>query len=142
MAKIIIYEDDQEDLIARYGRLNENHEVHVRAPNEHGWDFKEWPGEDYMHLVKAGFREENFRFNYGDPGSENADVYFVDGLDGDWYKIIQQLPRDKTFLYSGDLGIRLRAKEMGVTLVTLATGPLSLEDIIDQVVARSKEQRE
>src|SRR3989344_7784685 len=95
MAKILVYEDSEEDIIIRYGDLTPKHELHVRgipdvprvgvSSDGEIYDIYEW---DITNLKAAGFNPENIINSYGDPSKENADIYFVDGLRGKGLSIL------------------------------------------------------
>jgi len=117
MAKVMIYEDGFGDLISRYRRLVKDHDVHVRhCPDMDMSPFllKELT-EDY------GFNGDNIVRGFGDPGSENADIYFVDGLKGRCFDILELLPKDRAYLNSDDTTLVSRVRERGFQV--LRTSP-------------------
>ena len=126
MAKIIIYEDDERDLIDRYSKLTKEHDVHIR--------FTQLEEDEigYRLLERSGFKRENYMNGYGNPQTENADVYFVDGLKGYCFNILEQLPKDKAFLNSDSGWILKQAQEKGLNIVTR-----SLDAIISEVLSKN-----
>lgn len=107
MAKVLIYEDSELDAVNRYGRLTVDHDVHLRIqPLLFG-------EPDMRALEKAGFNPENIKKGFGDIGQATADVYFVDGLEGQYKRIMEQLPLEKAFLNSGSPSLVKATKEQG-----------------------------
>ncbi|MBS3072685.1 hypothetical protein J4477_02540 [Candidatus Pacearchaeota archaeon] len=126
MSKVVIYEDSEEDLISRYGVLTKDHDVHVRhdprgsfGPSSLRWDhesFKEY-----------GFNPDNFMDGFGVPQDENADVYFLDGLNSYCFEILDHLPKEKSFINTDSFSIEDEARKRGFNLVTQ-----SVENIVTQ----------
>jgi len=111
MAKIVVYEDSENDAINRYSSLVDRHEVHIRIPGSPMYGL-----ECRRELEEAGFEPELIHGDYGEPGEEIADVYFVDGLGGDCVSILRELPREKSCLYSDDRNIEDRVRGLGFTV--------------------------
>ena len=123
MAKILVYEDNVDDLISRYSCLTSGHDVHVR------WDSFRLGEFTYEALERVGFKRENITQYRDNPEEETADVFFLDGLKGMCINIIKHrhLPRDKTFIYSDDFGLTDAAKQAGYNIV---------EEPIKQIIER------
>ncbi|MBS3122623.1 hypothetical protein J4434_07110 [Candidatus Woesearchaeota archaeon] len=124
MAKILIYEDNESDLIERYASLTGNHNVHVRHTPSGGF------GDGWYHerFRKYGFNPDNFQDGYGNPSEESADVYFLDGLNGICFYFLRDLPRDRAFVNSDSTSITKQAKEQGFNVVE--------EETVDEIVDR------
>jgi hypothetical protein len=122
MAKIIIYEDEELDIIDRYARLNEHHEVHVRLI---GSNFSSYVIDN---LYDYYFERE--RIIRGIPKEEEeADVYFMDGLRGKCFEIIDGLPKERCFIVTGSVWVTEKAEERGYNLASE-----DLATIIDNIV--------
>jgi hypothetical protein len=122
MAKIMIYEDDPRDLVSRYSSLNENHDVHVRLTSIYNEDEIREAGFDFSKIEKIiidDLPEE----------MPEADVYFTDGLVGNCFKILEKLPKERSYLLTDHGFYRMIAKNEGYQL---ADG--FLEDIIESVL--------
>jgi len=115
MVKILIYEDSESDTRSRYAYLTKEHDVHVRC-------FPESPlvGFQRDKLEKAGFKPENIREGHKGVGEERADIYFVDGLDGDCIHLLSQLPKERTFLNTDDKNLEERAEEQGFQILRVS----------------------
>ncbi len=118
MAKIVIYEDSENDLISRYAGLTKNHDVYVRherrgnfGPSSLRWDY----GDKRFKI--NGFNTDNFQNGYGDPSQESADVYFLDGLRGFCLEIIEKLPKERAFINTDSSSIIQEAKQRGYNVV-------------------------
>ena|SRR3989338_1729820 len=134
MAKIVIYEDGESDLISRYSRLTAEHEIHVRhSPRgEFGPSSLKW---DYSTFKKRGFDTSKFQNGYGTPSEEAADLFFVDGLNGYCFEIVEQLPRERTFINSDSATIHKLAKERGFNFLGEND---SVEGIVKKVLEQNK----
>lgn len=134
MAKVIVYEDSVDDFIDRYQSLTGAHDVHLRAEGMLRGLFGEEHMRDFQldKLVNAGFSRENV--GLGDVDNiEDADVYFVDGLMGNCFAYLNVLPKDRTFLNSGDPFIVGDARAKGFNILERETTP---EDAVREVVSR------
>ena len=127
MAKVLIYEDGEDDLIARYASLTTQHDVHVRH-NKTGPMF--WVHERFSEF---GFNPENFQNGYGNPKEESADVYFVDGLKGYCFEILKNLPRDRAFINTDSPSIVDEAKQKDFNVV----GNESVDVIVERIIGRN-----
>lgn len=123
MAKVMVYEDDVNDLIRRYSGLTSSHDVHVR----HSVEVKdpcsplaeEWTASWVVkRFENNGFNVANFREGYDSPESEVADVFFVDGLGGRGLSILERLPRDKAFLNTDSQSTEKAAQEKGYQILS------------------------
>ncbi|HLD77420.1 MAG TPA: hypothetical protein VJB16_00180 [archaeon] len=117
--KIVIYPDSVQCLLERYTRLTDEQEVHVRGlgvPGDYASCRQHWE-----RLEAAGFRRELFQEGIGDPSSERADRYYVDGLQGRCFAILDQLPKEKCILVTDDFHIADRGRERGYTSVLWTT---------------------
>lgn len=116
----MVYEDDPISLVERYSHLNENHEVYVhfaglfaRYLNKKGLrNLLKESGFD-LKKVKSSFDEVDW-FN----SPPEADIYFTDGLGGECFDILERLPKERSFLYSGNVVLQKTAKKRGYELVT------------------------
>ncbi|MBU0466119.1 MAG: hypothetical protein KJ718_06375 [Nanoarchaeota archaeon] len=125
MAKVIIYEDEEKSVCRRYKGLLEGHDVHLRLC---------WLGRADLHfLMEQGFPEQNIRNEFGDSRQEKADVYFVDGLDGECFDILPKLPKKCSFLHSGNERIRDEARRQGYQVLEEDAEP---EEAIQQALSR------
>lgn len=127
MAKIVIYEDGESDLINRYSCLTAQHDVHVRHNPR---DPMYWVSERFKEW---GFNPNNFQNGYGNPKEESADVYFLDGLVGHCFVLLADLPKDRAFVNSDSRSINEEAVKRGYNVV----GNESVEAIVARVVAKS-----
>ena len=126
MAKVLIYEDGEDDLIARYASLTTQHDVHVRH-NRVGPMF--W---DHERFREFGFNPENFQNGYGNPKSESADVYFLDGLNGHCFYILPDLPKERIFVNSSSEMVNQEAKKRGFNVV----GNESVDAIVERIARK------
>lgn len=124
MAKIIVYEDSLSDVETRYSRLLENNDVHLRLD-----DFDDYCIEC---LVRVGFDAANIRSEIGDPSTEKADVYFVDGLSGKGLDVLESLPKDRAYLFSDHTGYNRIARERGY-------GTIISDKMVDDAIRRASE---
>lgn len=124
MAKILVYEDNENDLIERYASLTAKHDVYVRHTSV-GFGFG-WYHEGFR---KHGFNPDNLQDGYGNPSEESADVYFLDGLNGICFYLLRDLPRDKSFVNSDSSSIIKQAKEQGFNVVETET----VEEIVNRI---------
>jgi len=130
-AKIIVYEDNEQDLITRYSCLTERpdrYDVHIRHPLKPIMPTSAQAGEwNPKKFSKHGFNPDNFQEGYWLREGETADVYFLDGLGGYCFTLLEEgLPRDRTFIYSGDDNIIDQARREGYNVV---------DDSVDKIVA-------
>lgn len=131
MAKVLIYEDNGNDLVGRYSHLNKKHDVHVRymipfSLMAMGFE------ETKKHACENGFKPENIQKlveGKYDAANESADVYFLDGLGGYCLELIKQLPKDKAFINSSDHSIVTKAKSQGFNVVENE----SLGEIVERI---------
>jgi hypothetical protein len=122
MAKIMIYEDSAVDLIDRYVSLTRDHEVHAIYRGR-------LPG-----YVRDSLEVEGFKVGeYKDPSQESADVFFLDGMRGACFSILEKLPRDRSFLKTHDSGLEMEALKQGYQVLPYGTTP---EEAIQQVLSR------
>ena len=129
MAKIIIYEDLLLDLIWRYSDLTREHEIHGRLV--HPESIRPWTGKE---LVNCGFDPKNFRDISPDLyKKEKADLYLLDGLDGDCFRLIKKLPKNRTYINSNSPEINKRARELGLNLAGPRSTTETLQKIIDHL---------
>jgi len=115
MAKIVIFEDNRSDFNFRYGELIGQHEVIVYALGIFSVEH-----ERYMQNARTAFEQGKYtRKQYDDllnakkhihlgipKEIPEADFYFTDGLDGECFSLLNRLPRDRSYLLSGDPNIR------------------------------------
>ncbi len=139
MAKVMIYEDEIESLVNRYSSLTKNHDVSVLMVG----NIVRFLDDDLEELGEKGFNTSKikgvfFANRIGNPnwGEEyveipDADVYFTDGLSGDCFYILKNLPKEKSYLITGDEVIEEKAKEEGYQL---ASG--DLEEIIQNTLTK------
>jgi hypothetical protein len=132
MAKVMVFEDAQVDLIKRYGGLSSEHEVHVQ------WYGDELDDSEIERLAREGFEPEKIYQSHpsirswkSDP--PKADVYFVDGLrsGGLGLLLMRTLPKERTFLNSDHRGTIEDVLAEGYQV--LRTSP---EEAIRQVMER------
>ncbi len=145
MAKIMIYEDSDRDLIYRYSKLNKNHNVSVCIVGPIADFMKEKYSSIPKKLEKKGFNLSQitgtrYANRIGNSVWESeyveipeADVYFLDGLGGDCLDLLERLPKDKSYLYTGDEEIELEAKRKGYQLVRTKK---DLEEIIQKTLSK------
>jgi hypothetical protein len=128
MAKIMIYEDNESDLINRYSGLTSKHDVHVRAGKKL-WDelvyLRRERETDLDDELKAAGFDINKICELSDK-IEEADIYFTDGLSGGCFYWLGKLSAEKIFLNTDNSGIELKAKEKGYEKQILTESPLSL----------------
>jgi hypothetical protein len=125
MAKVIIYEDSLQGMIWKYEGLGASqHDVHVRSV---GPDLISPNCESALSGI--GFSPSQVREFDGE--IEEADVYFVDGLYGDFFSIMSKLPREKAFLNSRNPQNTEAAKRMGYKVLE----EMSPEEAIEKVLA-------
>src|SRR3972149_4534423 len=117
MAKILVYEDGENDLINRYSRLTAKHDVHVRHDprGDFGPSSLRWNHEEFR---KHGFNPDNFQNGCGNPLEESADVYFLDGLKGYCLELLKNLPRDRAFINTDSQSIIDEAMQKGFNVVS------------------------
>jgi len=122
MAKVMVFEDNETDLVMRYYRLTRNHDVHVR------FDIPRRSRESVLlaELASRGFQAKKLDW---DEEPEQADIYFVDGLDGHFFNILEKLPKDRAFLNSNNPYLMDDARAEGYQV--LETTP---EQAIEQVM--------
>ena|SRR3989344_946745 len=132
MAKVLIYEDGEDDLIARYASLTSQHDVHVRHDprGDFGPSSLKWENERFR---KHGFNPDYFQNGYGNPKEESADVYFVDGLKGYCFEILKNLPRDRAFINTDSPSIVDEAKQKDFNVV----GNESVDVIVERIIGRN-----
>jgi hypothetical protein len=126
MAKIMIYEDSRNSLIERYASLNSEHDVNVRIKGNLLWENLELEKEKYgkiIDLSEAGFDHNKILPLTPKFQEEDADIYFVDGLDGDCFNLLERLPKDKTFLNTGDGYLEREAIKRGYQKQILRNSP-------------------
>ena len=108
MARICIVEDSLDAAKRRYGFLAKTlHEVHVVFDNTE-------VNSRYVDILwpAAGF--DLNRVRYGLEGNfPDADLYFVDGLKGDCFRIIDKVGKDRAYINSSDFQILARAEDEG-----------------------------
>jgi hypothetical protein len=132
MAKIMIYEDEDNALISRYSGLNKNHDVSVCMVGEIASIMKDEYSPILDSLEKSGFNLSQIKgAKYPNRIEEipEADVYFTDGLVGDCFGILERLPKNRAYLNTDDNVLQKRAKEEGYNLVSG-----DLEKIIEEVL--------
>lgn len=112
MAKIAIYEDDVEDIISRYSKLNDEHNISLRI--EQG--MRELRNRDLELLGDYGFSISDIK-EYSEEelrnGEMDTDIYFIGGLRGDWFNVARYLPIGKVIVNSGDSMVREQAEKKG-----------------------------
>jgi|WetSurMetagenome_2_1015567.scaffolds.fasta_scaffold985311_2 hypothetical protein len=124
MAKVMIYEDEFRALFNRYSDLVDNHDVSVCMV---GRDVR-LLGAYSKSLQESGFDNSKVK-GIIDIKSEpkpnwvqnppKADIYFMDGLNGDCFHILKFLPKDKTYLFTGDSDVIERAKKEGYKFASI-----------------------
>ena len=131
MVKIVVIEDDEEDIVRRYGSLTSNHDVHLRLEGLLGSDFARSSNYLLAHFGKNGFSPENIQRADINAPIEQADVYFLDGLRGRCFSWLENLPRNRTFIYSDSSAVKNVAKERGYADQILKVSP---EEAIKRVM--------
>lgn len=118
MGTVVIYEDSPLDLESRYAALAREHEVYAFLVD----DPRVGPRTEILWnasleaLARAGFTRENIV--RGLPETHpTADVYFVDGMYGRCFDILQQLPKERTYVNSGSVPVLERAEREGYQIV-------------------------
>jgi len=115
MAKIMIYEDSDMDLIGRYADLNKKHDVSVCLVdyNKNSPLFNSLKGYGF-DLNKITYAKRVLDIKE----IPQADVYFTDGLGWDVLNLLNKLPKNKTYLLTADEDLQKKAKEKGYKLAT------------------------
>lgn len=132
MAKVIVYEDSFDDWRKRYGSVSKNHDLHLVAvaiPHLKS-EIEFLRSKDSQWLkTEAGYNlnPDNITEFRNPHTPEQADIYFVDGLRGDCFEIMDLLPKDRTFLYTDDSSIQDAAREQGREAQILRGSP---EDLV------------
>jgi hypothetical protein len=120
--KIVIFEDDSGDFNRRYGAATRGHDVTAYATGyfemeeiEHREDIKSMLEEGIINKDEFDEMSEDSKKIYlGIPQEiPDADFYFTDGLNGDCFSILEKLPKDRSYLVSGDSGLREEAISLG-----------------------------
>ena len=94
--KIVIYEDSFGAILIRYEALLACHDVEVIFI-EH---FNILERKEQKGLEQKGFKLQKAA-KLSEAPTPDADIYFVDGLSGNFHFILARLPRDKTYLVTG-----------------------------------------
>ena len=109
--KIVVYEDHWSDVRRRYKPFIGGHdfEIYVHLNTDERFN------RALEYLTENGFPSEIIHFGIPQETPE-ADLYFCDGLNGYALKVLPKLPKDKSFLLSGDdcLVARVRAEDFGI----------------------------
>jgi len=108
MAKVVIFEDSIGLAIERYKRLVKDHDVHVFMLI----DRKDFDA-DLSLLIWNGFKETQVYPGILDEEIMDADVYFVDGLEGKCFDLLPRLPKEKTYLVTMNENYEERAVSEG-----------------------------
>lgn len=129
MTKVIIYEDNAYDLVGKYfGLSKEKYDIHVR------FGFMNHPGNVGVLELLASKGFNNVKDLDFDSAFEEADVYFVDGLKGYCFEVLRQLPRERSFLFSGDSDLVNEAKKQGYQTIEH-----TLERTLDKLLKQGEE---
>jgi hypothetical protein len=130
MATIGIYEDSVEDIIEKYGSLAKvKSGKYFREHDLQIMHYGKLFPEDKTLLEASGIDTSKvYEWNLEMDNVPWAHVYFVDGLGGyHWRDVIDSLPENKPYLYTGDGVLRQRAKDEGYFVVN---GQDDLEGIV------------
>ncbi len=137
MAKVIVYEDNFSDWHRRYGPVSKDHDLHLVAvaiPHLKS-EIEFLRSEDSQWLKE----EQGYNLNpdnvqeFRNPHvPEKADIYFVDGLDGFCFEIMDLLPKDRTFLYTEDSRVQDAARQQGREAQILKESPKDLVSRLTQ----------
>ena len=139
MAKIIIYEDSPDDAINRYSELLAEYDVHLGLKGLMKWDIPE--------LVEKGFKESKIFDTLGKRNLESGkriwkipegDVYFIDGLGGACKSLGKQLPKPKTFVYTGNPELAKDMEDLGFQTINPASP--NLEEAIRKALDSKEPQ--
>lgn len=115
MARILIFEDSENDLARRYSQLATQHDVHVRYRPETGGRTVE---AATAYLVRAGFNAEHIRPLTDLTDIDGFDLYLLDGLVGRCFEIIDtHLPREKAYIHTSSEHIMDQAQANGYQLL-------------------------
>jgi hypothetical protein len=119
--KIVILEDDYNDVLKRYSHLNnDKYETFVFLNQD--WFPKDDLQENgfnniYKGLPKKLFSEDFLNNNYDGFVNEGnqieGDFYCIDGLSGLWSKIAENLPKEKVIITSTNADYVSQATLMG-----------------------------
>ena len=129
--KIVILEDDENDLIKRYSSFNSlENEVHVYLNSNHFTKELKKAGFTNIHTglpkkllsekflnemnTKNRIRQRDLILNEETP--VEGDVYYSDGLNGDCFEFLQSLPKEKVKVCSGSGWIIREAHTKGYKL--------------------------
>jgi len=127
MAKVLVFEDHLGDLQFRYRSLTKKHSVGVRL-------FRKVKKSDIAKLAKEGFERGNIKEGFDHNEDYRADVYFLDGLDGDWIGIasrlgqLQKVDKERIYVNSSSSSIEGDARQRGYGIVDRET--------VDQIVEK------
>ena len=114
MAKIVVYEDSPTDAVIRYGPVARAHDVTVYIHNLsslfHNGKLSDLDASDF---TDEGFDPDKIKQLQPEEPIEDADLYFVDGLQGYCFTQLEKLPKSKTYLASGNIAIQSEAKSRG-----------------------------
>lgn len=121
MVHILIFEDSEDDLIRRYSEIASRYDVYVKCTSE------PWISEhlDLDKLENAGFKRTNVQeidlgvgFKSLDLSKlQDFDLYLLDGLGGECFTIINQLPREKCYIHTSSWDLQDKAEEQGYQLL-------------------------
>jgi hypothetical protein len=105
--KVVVIEDDYDDLTRRYGSIARSHDVHVVFL---GILLKYHANE----LQRSGFDKiYGKRFGEWEDSLNDADVYFCDGLNGGYAWYLERVGKDRGYLVSGNLWNMKEARANG-----------------------------
>jgi hypothetical protein len=118
MAKVVIFEDSKNSLYDRYAHLTNDHDVHVFYCDD--FDYFSFVDESLDKMNKNLFKNDGLKGFERDKIHQShsqipddADVYFLDGLNGRCFDILPNLPSVKSYLVTGETRIEIQAKERG-----------------------------
>jgi hypothetical protein len=139
MANIVVYEDNVNDLASRYGEFDRSHSMHIiylgdlsessleeRFSQELDYWLRKNPDEDFgsefegdgITRMIGRYRMKPNQFLLTIPETQpEGSVYFVDGLYDVCFSILPRLPKEKTYLVSGNPFIRKNVAEMGFEVI-------------------------
>lgn len=120
MAKICIVEDKVSDLLRRYRFLaNIEHEKYVVF----------WGMLSQEELTDINQEIHPIEITHDLSALPEADIYFMDGLERNCYRLAKRVGKNKTYIYSGSKVILDEANKAGYRII-------SIQDQLEEVVAK------
>lgn len=126
MARIVIFEDNILETNLRYGTLVPQNDVHIFMESTHFEGAK-------LFLARRGFTASQIYSRLPGKGEEimDADIYFVDDLEGSCMEFTDKLPKGRTFLVSRKPWIEQRWVDAGYNIAS--------EKEVPEIVAKLSE---